>query len=176
MVKYLRKPVVKLDLSPFPIPPRHPGNFINLSRMPLQPTPAATPLRDDKTHQQISSTTSSGVPSPALLYKILSVVRYIPFIGAGGLFLFKTATWIILLGVSLAAFGAGLFFLRSLYPKLARDYDAVFGIILCLCGVLMLFQEFKSYRSQEVPIAQFMLGGASFYSIAESIRLRVKNK
>lgn len=83
---------------------------------------------------------------------------------------------IILLGVSLAAFGAGLFFLRSVYPKLARDYDAVFGIILCLCGILMLFQEFKSYRSQELPIAQFMLAGASFYSIAESIPLRAKNK
>lgn len=78
--------------------------------------------------------------------------------------------------MSLAAFGAGLFFLRSVYPKLARDYDAVFGIILCLCGILMLFQEFKSYRSQELPIAQFMLAGASFYSIAESIPLRAKNK
>ena len=78
--------------------------------------------------------------------------------------------------MSLVAFGAGLFFLRSLYPKLARDYDAVFGIIFCLCGILMLFQEFKTYRSQELPIAQFLLTGASFYSIAESIRLRVKNK
>ena len=35
---------------------------------------------------------------------------------------------IILLGVSLAAFGVGLFFLRSLYPKLARDYDAVLAL------------------------------------------------
>jgi len=139
---------------------------------PLQPKPAATTLSDDNTPQQISSTP----PSAALIYKTLSVVRYIPFIGAGGLFLFKTATWIILLGVSLAAFGVGLFFLHSLYPKLSRDYDAVFGIILCLCGVLLLFQEFKSYRSQEVPIAQFMLAGASFYAIAESIRLRAKNK
>ncbi|MEL6163428.1 MAG: Ycf66 family protein [Cyanobacteria bacterium J06628_3] len=143
---------------------------------PLQPMQPAIPLSDNKTHQQISPTTSSEIPSPALIYKTLSVVRYIPFVGAGGLFLFKTATWIILLGVSLAAFGAGLFFLRSLYPKLARDYDAVFGIILCLCGILMLFQEFKTYRSQELPIAQFLLTGASFYSIAESIRLRAKNK
>lgn len=115
-------------------------------QLPLQPTQAPVTLSNDKTHQQISSTTPSGIPSPAFIYKTLSVVRYIPFIGAGGLFLFKTATWIILLGVSLAAFGVGLFFLRSLYPKLARDYDAVFGIILCLCGILMLFQEFKSHR------------------------------
>ena len=86
-------------------------------------------------------TAPSRIPSPAFIYKTLSVVRYIPFIGAGGLFLFKTATWIILLGVSLAAFGAGLFFLRSLYPKLARDYDAVFGIILCLCEILSCFKN-----------------------------------
>ncbi len=42
-------------------------------------------LSNNKAVGQISST------PPALLDKTLSVVRYIPFIGAGGLFLFKTA-------------------------------------------------------------------------------------
>ncbi|AFY53099.1 serine/threonine protein kinase [Rivularia sp. PCC 7116] len=142
----------------------------------FQPTQAQKLSDYDNTDEQMLSTTASGITSPALLHKTLSVVRYIPLVGAGGLFLFKTATWIILLGVSLAAFGSGLFFLRSLYPKLARDYDAVFGIILFLSGILLLFQEFKSYRSQEVPIAQFMLTAACFYSIAESVHLRVEKQ
>ena len=51
-------------------------------------------LSNNKTVGQISSTPAVNVPPPALLYKTLSVVRYIPFIGAGGLFLFKTVIWI----------------------------------------------------------------------------------
>lgn len=130
------------------------------------PTPSSIP------HPTEQSGVVQQTASPVLLYKTLSVVRFIPFIGAIGLFLFKTATWIILLGVCLIVFGAGLFSLRSLYPKLARSYDVIFAAMLCLCGLLLLFQEFQSYRSQEIPIAQFLLAGASFFSITESVKLR----
>ena len=40
----------------------------------------------------------------------------------------------------------------------------------------MLFQEFKYHSSQEVAIGQFLLTGASFYLIAESIRLGARDK
>ncbi|NJL09921.1 MAG: protein kinase [Calothrix sp. SM1_7_51] len=133
---------------------------------PLPPTFTSPPPTEEL------SRAVSQVASPVLLNKILSVVRFIPFIGAIGLLLFKTVTWIILLGVFLIVFGAGLFSLRSLYPKLARSYDVIFALMLCLCGLLLLFQDFQPFRTQEIPITQFLLAGASFFSIAESVRLR----
>ncbi|MFQ4141488.1 protein kinase domain-containing protein [Chlorogloeopsis sp. ULAP02] len=119
-----------------------------------------------------NSPSSSQVTSPAWINQTLSVARFLPFVGAAGLFLFKAATWIVLLGIGLAAFGVGLFFLRSSYPKLARDYDAVFAVVFCLCGILLLFQEYRSFGYQEIPISQFLLSGAGIFSIAECIRLR----
>ncbi|MBV6623382.1 MAG: hypothetical protein KI793_10660 [Rivularia sp. (in: Bacteria)] len=56
-------------------------------------------------------------------------------------------------------------------PRLNSDIYA-----LGLSGILQLFQKFKSYRSPEVLIAQFMLTAVCFYSIAEFIYLRVENK
>ncbi|MBH8577686.1 protein kinase [Nostocaceae cyanobacterium CENA369] len=148
---------------------------------PFAPTQPFIPSAPAVTSGQLSSvssfatnspTTSSAIPSPALLNKTLSVLRFIPFIGAAGLFFFKAATWIILLGVGLAAFGAGLFLLRSWYPNIGRTYDAIFAVIFCLCGILLLFQEFQSYQTQEIPITQFLLAGAGIFSLAETIRLR----
>ncbi|PMB11847.1 serine/threonine protein kinase, partial [Fischerella thermalis CCMEE 5328] len=104
------------------------------------------------------------------------VARFLPFVGAAGLFLFKAPTWIILLGIGLATFGVGLFFLRSSYPRLAKDYDAVFAVVFCLCGILLLFQEYQSYGNQEIPITQFLLAGAGIFSAAECIRSRGINK
>ncbi|WP_414581569.1 protein kinase domain-containing protein [Scytonema sp. PCC 10023] len=129
--------------------------------------------------QQLSSvpvygtTTDSRLPqSPTWLNPTLSVVRFLPFIGAFGLFLFKAATWLILLGVVLVAFGAGLFFLRSWYPRLGRDYDAIFAVVFCLSGILLLFQDSRFYGTQEIPIGQSLLAGAGVFSVAECIRLR----
>ncbi|MFN6567279.1 protein kinase domain-containing protein [Dendronalium sp. ChiSLP03b] len=152
----------------------------------LSPFAPTQPFVPAVTSQQLSSTfssqatdyprTSSAIPSPALLNKTLSVLRFIPFIGAVGLFFFKAATWIILLGVGLAAFGTGLFLLRSWYPNIGRTYDAIFAVIFCLCGILLLFQEFQSYQTQEIPITQFLLAGAGIFSLAETIRLRTISK
>lgn len=109
---------------------------------------------------------------PTWLNPTLSVVRFLPFISAFGLFLFKAATWLILLGVVLVAFGAGLFFLRSWYPRLGRDYDAIFAVVFCLSGILFLFQDSRFYGTQEIPIGQALLAGAGVFSVAECIRLR----
>lgn len=166
-----------LQLLANPLPPTQPSIPPEYtSSVPFTShTPAAT--FQQTSSNQVSSTTNnsravSEVASPLWLNKTLSVVRFIPFVGAAGLFLFKSVTWIILLGVTLAVFGAGLFFLRSWYPRLVRDYDATFAVIFFLCGILLLFQEFKAYRTQEIPISEFLLAGAGFYAVAESIRLR----
>ena len=113
-----------------------------------------------------------SITSPVWLKKTLSVIRFIPFVGGAGLFFFKSATWMILLGVFLAAFGVGLFFLGSWYPKLARNYDSVFAVIFSLSGILLIFQEYRRYGSQEIPLAEFMLAGAGIFAFTESIRLR----
>ncbi|TBR61601.1 serine/threonine protein kinase [Westiellopsis prolifica IICB1] len=122
------------------------------------------------------STPDSQVAPPAWIDKTLSVARFLPFVGAAGLFLFKAPTWIILLGIGLATFGVGLFFLRSSYPRLAKDYDTVFAVVFCLCGILLLFQEYQSYGNQEIAISQFLVAGAGIFSAAECIRLRGMKK
>ncbi|MBW4613565.1 MAG: protein kinase [Desmonostoc vinosum HA7617-LM4] len=104
------------------------------------------------------------------LNKALAVIRFIPFIGAAGLFFFKSTTWIILLGVGLVTFGAGLFFLRSWYSNVARDYDAIFAVMFCICGILLLFQN--QYVKPEIQLSQFLLAGVGLFSAAECIRLR----
>ena len=47
---------------------------------------------------------------------------------------------ITLLGLILAVAGAGLYFLRSWRPKLARDHDIFFAAVGLLCGGILLFQ------------------------------------
>ncbi|MCX7597141.1 MAG: Ycf66 family protein [Fischerella sp.] len=161
---------------------------------PLAPTQTSTPVayaqstmpQPMNTYPQLSSLPpshtsdrcppSAQVTPPAWIDKTLSVARLLPFVGAAGLFLFKAPTWIILLGIGLAVVGVGLFFLRSSYPRLARDYDAVFAVVFCLCGILLLFQEYRPYGSQEIPISQFLLAGAGIFSAAECIRLRGMKK
>lgn len=143
--------------------------------------PSVLPAFAANVEQKFSPTASNNdrdtqvtltIISPVWLKKTLNVIRFIPFIGGAGLFFFKSATWIILLGVFLAAFGAGLFFLGSWYPKLARNYDPVFAVIFSLSGILLMFQEYRRYGSQEIPLAEFMLAGAGIFALAESIKLR----
>lgn len=109
-------------------------------------------------------------PSLSLLNKTLAAIEFLPLIGAAGVFLFNSATWIILLGVGLAAVGASLFALRSLYPQIAKDYDAIFGVIFCLGGILLLFQN--QYVKPEIQISQFLLAGAGVFSATECLKLR----
>jgi serine/threonine-protein kinase len=70
------------------------------------------------THSPVSQVSETTLP--AWLDKTFSVAKYLPFVGAVGILLFKAATWIILLGTGLASLGAGLFFLRSSYPKINK--------------------------------------------------------
>ena len=128
-------------------------------------------VRGVNTHANDTGATVKII-SPVWLKKALYVIRFVPFFGAAGLFFFKSATWIILLGVFLAAFGGSLFFLRSWYPRIARNYDFVFAAIFALNGVLLIFQEYRRYGSQEIPLAEFMLAGAGIFAFTESVRLR----
>lgn len=48
-----------------------------------------------------------------------------------------------LIGIILAVAGAGLYFLRSWRPKLARDHDIFFAAIGLLCGGILLFQGWR---------------------------------
>jgi serine/threonine-protein kinase len=114
-----------------------------------------------------ASVAATPVESPVWIPKTLSVVKFVPFAGAAGLFLSTANTWVILLGVGLTAFGAGLFFLRTLSPKLARDYDAIFGVIFCLCGVLLIIQD--DSIKKEIQMAQFFLASTGIFSACETI-------
>ncbi|ARV58472.1 serine/threonine protein kinase [Nostocales cyanobacterium HT-58-2] len=153
------------------IPPTHIPHTAPTSNMPAAISQQPLP-------KPISSAINNSRPVIELpltwLNQCLSVVRFLPFIGAVGLFLFKAGTWIILLGVILTGFGAGLFVLRSWYPRLARDYDVIFAVVFCLCGILLLFQEHRSYGTQEIPITQSLLAGVSIFSFTECLRLRTR--
>jgi len=75
-----------------------------------------------------------------------------------------------LMGIILAFAGAGLYFLRSFRPNLARDYDVFFAAIALLCGGILFFQ---SWRLD--PILQFgvfLLAGSTVFFAVDSIRLR----
>jgi serine/threonine-protein kinase len=69
--------------------------------------------------------------------------------------------------------GAGLFAMRSFYPQIAKDYDAIFAVMFCLCGVLLLFQN--QYVKQEIQIGQFLLAGAGIFSATECLKLRQRS-
>lgn len=75
-----------------------------------------------------------------------------------------------IVGIFLAVSGAGLYFLRSVRPELARDYDIFFSAVGLLCGGIFLWQGWR-YD----PIMQFgqvLLGGSAVFFAFESIRLR----
>ena len=75
-----------------------------------------------------------------------------------------------ILGIFLAVAGAGLFFLRSIRPELARDYDIFFAAVGLLCGIILLF---NGWRLEPIlQFGQFMLTGTTIFFAVESIRLR----
>ncbi|HBB34811.1 MAG TPA: hypothetical protein DDZ80_00475 [Cyanobacteria bacterium UBA8803] len=75
-----------------------------------------------------------------------------------------------ILGIFLAVAGAGLYFLRSVRPELARDHDIFFAAVGLLCGFILLFQGWRLD-----PILQFgqvLLTGSAIFFAVETIRLR----
>jgi len=75
-----------------------------------------------------------------------------------------------LIGIILAVAGAGLYFLRSWRPKLARDHDIFFAAIGLLCGGILLFQGWR--LDPILAFGQFLLTGSAIFFAVESIRLR----
>lgn len=78
--------------------------------------------------------------------------------------------WSSLLGIILAVAGAGLYFLRSWRPKLARDHDIFFAAVGLLCGGILLFQGWR--LDPILAFGQFLLTGSAIFFAAESIKLR----
>ncbi|ASC71641.1 Ycf66-like protein [Halomicronema hongdechloris C2206] len=75
-----------------------------------------------------------------------------------------------LMGIVLAVSGAGLYFLRSFRPNLARDHDVFFAAVALGAGGILFFNGWRLD-----PILQFgqllMVGSAIFFAV-ESIRMR----
>jgi hypothetical protein len=75
-----------------------------------------------------------------------------------------------ILGLLLAVAGAGLFFLRSIRPELARDYDIFFAAVGLLCGIILLFNGWR--LDPILQFGQFLLTGTTIFFAFESIRMR----
>lgn len=75
-----------------------------------------------------------------------------------------------LLGIILVLSGAGLYFLRTWKPKLARDHDIFFAAVGLLCGGILLFQGWR--LDPILAFGQFLLTGSAVFFAVESIRMR----
>lgn len=75
-----------------------------------------------------------------------------------------------ILGIALAVAGAGLYFLRSVRPELARDHDIFFAAVGLLCGFILLFQGWR--LDPILQFGQLLLTGSAIFFAVESIRLR----
>jgi Ycf66 protein N-terminus len=75
-----------------------------------------------------------------------------------------------ILGLFLAVAGAGLFFLRSIRPELARDYDIFFAAVGLLCGVILIFNGWR--LDPILQFSQFLLAGTAAFFAFESVRMR----
>jgi hypothetical protein len=75
-----------------------------------------------------------------------------------------------ILGLFLAIAGAGLFFLRSIRPELARDYDIFFAAVGLLCGVILIFNGWR--LDPILQFSQFLLAGTAIFFAFESVRMR----
>ena len=78
--------------------------------------------------------------------------------------------WASIVGIVLAVCGAGLYFLRSFKPALARDYDVFFAAIGLLCGGILFFQGWR--LDPILQFGQFLLVGTTVFFTYDSIRLR----
>lgn len=75
-----------------------------------------------------------------------------------------------ILGIFLAVAGAGLYFLRSIRPELARDQDIFFAAVGLLCGGILLTQGWR--LDPILQFGQFLLTGSTVFFAFEAIRLR----
>lgn len=75
-----------------------------------------------------------------------------------------------LLGIVLFVAGAGLYFLRSIRPELARDHDIFFMAVAVLSGGILFFQGWR--LDPILTFGQFLLTGSAIFFAVESIRLR----
>lgn len=75
-----------------------------------------------------------------------------------------------ILGIVLAVAGAGLYFLRSVRPELARDHDIFFAAVGLLCGFILVFQGWR--LDPILQFGQLLLIGSTIFFAVESIRLR----
>ena len=78
--------------------------------------------------------------------------------------------WASIVGIVLAVGGAGLYFLRSFKPALARDYDVFFAAIGLLCGGILFFQGWR--LDPILQFGEFLLAGTTVFFAYESVRLR----
>ncbi|MBO8203626.1 Ycf66 family protein [Prochlorococcus marinus] len=78
--------------------------------------------------------------------------------------------WASIVGIVLAVCGGGLYFLRSVKPALARDYDVFFAAIGLLCGGILFFQGWR--LDPILQFGQFLLAGTTVFFAYESVRLR----
>lgn len=74
------------------------------------------------------------------------------------------------LGIALILAGAGLYFLRTMRPALARDQDIFFAAIALLCGGILFFQGWR--LDPILQFAQFLSVGAAGWFAFEAVRLR----
>ncbi|WP_088891836.1 Ycf66 family protein [Leptolyngbya ohadii] len=74
------------------------------------------------------------------------------------------------LGIALILAGAGLYFLRTMRPALARDQDIFFAAIALLCGGILFFQGWR--LDPILQFAQFLSTGAAAWFAIEAVRLR----
>ena len=75
-----------------------------------------------------------------------------------------------LLGIFLAAAGAGLYLLRSMRPELSRDYDIFFAAVGLVCGGILLFYGWL--LEPVLQIEHILLAGSTIFFAVEAIRLR----
>ncbi|MGG6294586.1 Ycf66 family protein [Leptolyngbya sp. AN02str] len=75
-----------------------------------------------------------------------------------------------LLGIALAASGAGLYFLRAMRPQLARDYDIAMAAVALLAGSILFFQGWR--LDPILTFGCYLLAGAAGFFAFEAIRLR----
>lgn len=66
-----------------------------------------------------------------------------------------------ILGIFLAVAGAGLYFLRTVRPELARDHDIFFAAVGLLCGFILLFQGWR--LDPILQFGQLLLTGSTIF-------------
>jgi eukaryotic-like serine/threonine-protein kinase len=173
--RYQSASEVLYDLQQLIVPTTIPQPLVYSNNLvgatPISTNPLSQPI-PASTYPQAETITQSSLPLLSIsgLNRTLSIVKFLPFAGGIGVYLFDSPTWIVLLGVGLTVFGVGLFFLRNWYPRFVRDYDAVCAAIFFISGIMLLFQE-DSLKT-EIQLSEFLIAGAGIFALSESLRQR----